>query len=149
MKFKILAIVLLIIGGGLLTFGIVISKDLNKPVEIQKPNDEIEKEESKLEIVLKEFLIEDAGNGETSLKFMLYNSGEVAILENATDELYIKLYENDTLLETFPYTVKNLGVADEKFIETVRPIDFSKITRYEVTYLDKKIEIVNDENVTE
>jgi len=149
MKLKILSIVLLIIGGFLVILGIVTSKDSNEPIEIPKPNDEIKQEEPKLEIVLREFILEDAGNSETSIKFMLYNSGEVPILDNATDELYIKLYENNNLLETFPYMIQGLGIADEIMVETVRPIDYSKITRYEITYLDKTVELVKDENMNE
>lgn len=147
MKLKTLSIVLLILGGFLVMFGLINANNSNGSTK--KPNDEIKEQEPKLEIILREFILEDAGNKETSMKFKLYNSGEVPILDNATDELYIKLYENDNLLETFPYMIQGLKVGDEIMVETIRHIDYSKITRYEVTYLDKIIELVKDENMNE
>ena len=141
MNKKVLALILFVIGVSSVILSFVLSSDtknndqpnIDSNPEIKEPeNETIEPE---FALTIDKFIVKKNNSNEINIYVDVLNDTSEKITSKS---LYLKFYQDDNLLYTFIYEIKEMEDGDTITIESVLNFPYDDITKYEFEYEDVK-----------
>ena len=144
MNKKVLALILFVIGISSVILSFVLSSDtknndqpnIDSNPEIKEPeNETIEPE---FALTIDKFIVKKNNSNEINIYVDVLNDTSEKITSKS---LYLKFYQDDNLLYTFIYEIKEMEDGDTITIESVLNFPYDDITKYEFEYEDVKTSV--------